>query len=73
MSSVVYVLIKDRKSYIGFTNNLKRRVEEHKKESSSCKLVYYEVYMSESLARKRERKLKHYGSAWSGLKKRLDI
>jgi len=67
-----YVLRKDDgKLYIGYTNNLERRITEHQKEEK-CSLIYYESYSLEKLARDRERKLKHYGSAWRALKKRVD-
>ncbi len=67
----IYVLKKERKEwYIGYTNNLKRRFSEHQKEWP-CELVYYEAYRSEKAARQRERKLKHYGSAWRALRKRI--
>ena len=35
------------------------------------KLIYYESYLSEKDARKRERDLKKYGSALGHLKKRI--
>lgn len=56
--------------YIGFTEDLKRRVKQHQS-SSPCKLIYYEAYLEEEQARERERKLKQYGSAWQALKKRI--
>ena len=69
-----YVLkLKNRRPsawYIGYTNDLKRRVLEHQKQWV-CRLTYYEAYQSEKLARDRERKLKYYGSAWRGLMKRI--
>mgnify|MGYP001583051185 len=66
-----YILIRGKGEwYIGFTNDLKRRVSEHKKQYE-CSLVYYEAYSSEKLARNRERKLKNYGSAWRALRKRI--
>ncbi len=43
---------------------------EHQRENESL-LLYYEAYLSEQLARDRERKLKYYGSALRALKKRL--
>ena len=36
-------------------------------------LTYYEAYNHEEEARQREWKLKMYGSAWRGLKQRLNI
>ncbi|MCK4734774.1 MAG: GIY-YIG nuclease family protein [Methanophagales archaeon] len=69
----VYVL-KNRRTnwfYIGYTENLKRRLVEHKKSDNGIELVYYEAYIYEKHARTRERKLKQYGSAWRGLRRRL--
>jgi len=63
----VYVLLSDRddKFYIGYTNNLYRRLDEHNaKESFSTKgrtpfkLIYSEVCLSEKDAKRRERYLK---------------
>ena len=60
----VYILFsrKDKKFYIGFTNNLKRRIKEHYDGlviSTSRRrpliLVMYEAYILESDARARER------------------
>jgi len=56
--------------YIGYTENLIQRIKQHKSEGN-IKLIYYETYLSEKIARNRERKLKHYGSAWRALKKRI--
>ena len=68
----VYVLVEGatREVYIGFTLDLKRRVEEHRRGSGAkytksgvwC-LAYYEAFLSESDARSRERRLKHDGRA----------
>jgi len=63
----VYVLesLKDYKRYIGYTNNLKRRLEEHKKGLTSVtkfrlpfQLVYFEGCLNEQDAKRRERYLK---------------
>ncbi len=62
--------------YIGMTNNLLRRVEEHKegkiegfsKKYSCNKLVYYEEYQYVSDAIKREKQLKKWGR-----KKKIDL
>jgi putative endonuclease len=58
--------------YIGITNNLLRRVEEHK--NGACNgftkrywmhhLVYYEIYSTPYDAIKREKQLKHWNRAW---------
>jgi len=70
----VYIL-KDNKTerpYIGYTSNLIKRIETHKKEKD-VQLVYYEAYLEEKQARSRERRLKFYGSAWRSLKNRLNF
>lgn len=68
---------KDKKFYIGSTSNLKLRFQEHnngKVKSTSYRrpleLVYYEAYINENVARKRERQLKN-GKVNTALKKRL--
>ncbi len=68
----VYVLRRKRgdKFYIGSTNNLGRRMMEHRTEND-FRLIYYEAYQSEKIARNREKRLKYYGSAWRALKKRI--
>lgn len=54
----------ERSFYIGYTNELKRRFSEHQKEDKHYwRVIYYESYLSEKLARQREKKLKYYGSA----------
>ena len=58
--------------YIGYTENLKRRILEHQK-ANNIELIYYEVYQSEKIAKTRERKLKQYGGAWRSLKQRLNL
>lgn len=63
----VYILesLKDLKKYIGYTSNLKRRVEEHAKGKSFAtkfrlpfKLVYFEGCLHSEDAKRRERYLK---------------
>jgi putative endonuclease len=63
----MYILksLKDGQLYIGSTNNLKRRFEEHNngavistKFRKPFKLVYYEAYAAEDDARHREHNLK---------------
>lgn len=58
--------------YTGYTNDLKRRVKQHQRKNK-IQLMYYEAYLSEKIAREREKKLKHYGSAWRALKKRIIV
>ena len=63
--------------YLGSTIDLKRRVFEHNnKENTSTansqwKLVYYEAYISELSARKREHKLKQDGRSKRFLMQRI--
>jgi len=66
------------KTYIGSTNNLRRRFSEHNNglETSTrrykpWRLIYYEAYRSEEDAREREMKLKKHGNAVKELKKRI--
>ena len=75
----VYVLRskKDKKLYIGFTPDLRLRLQKHKKgqvRSTSYRrpleLIYYEAYKSKEIARKREFQLKS-GKSHTALKKRL--
>ena len=71
-----YVLhsLKDGKFYIGFTQNLKRRFEEHEKgfvESTKyrrpLKLIYYEACIDRSDATRREKYFKtHHGKMYLG-------
>jgi putative endonuclease len=74
-------LIKSKTSkaiYIGFTNNLKRRLEEHNgdksfstKNKGPWELVYCEAYKSYEDAKERESRLKYYGRALAQLKRRI--
>ncbi len=68
----------DKKLYIGSTNNLKRRLEEHNagknistKNRAPLELVYYEAYRSKVDSLERERKLKHFNNSYTELKKRI--
>lgn len=75
----VYVIQNDNgQLYIGFTDNLERRMAEHASGKVTTthrlgfgKLLYYEAYEQEELAKEREKKLKQFGSSYTGLKKRL--
>lgn len=77
----VYVCIslKDKKLYIGSTNNLERRQKEHSdslvtstKQRLPLELIYYEVYLIEKDARLREKYLKGGGRARANLKLQLE-
>ena len=66
------------KVYVGFTKDLKRRINEHSsgkvfstRQLLPIELVYYEAYKSKADAKNRERMLKQYGNSLSHLKKRL--
>ncbi len=66
--------------YIGYTNNLKYRLNEHNcGEVSSTRrympwlLIYYEAYLLEYFARRRERMLKYHSNSIKELKKRIGI
>ena len=63
----VYILIslKDRKFYIGYTGDLKRRLKEHNsgknistKSRLPLKLIYYESHLSKADAERREKYFK---------------
>ncbi|MBX4204968.1 MAG: GIY-YIG nuclease family protein [Candidatus Doudnabacteria bacterium] len=75
----VYILqsLKDRKRYIGSTNDLNRRVEQHNKglvfstkSRLPLRLIYTESYEIEADARKRERYFKTH-KGYNELKKLL--
>lgn len=71
--SYVYILQDgaSHKIYVGFTNNLQRRIKQHRARNKKWILVYYEAYRSEKDAREREQKLKHYGTSLANLKHRI--
>jgi len=59
---------KTKDFYYGYTADLRRRAREH---GPLWQLMYYEAYLAEADARRREQKLKDYGQARSKLKDRL--
>lgn len=76
----VYVLKseKDGSIYIGYSNDLKRRLVEHNRaHSQSTKskrpwiLIYYEAYRSQRDAKYREGNLKDFAKAYGQLKCRI--
>jgi putative endonuclease len=71
----VYLLrdIKNKSLYIGYSNNLEQRVKQHHLKNRNLGLIYYEAYLNEQEARARENKLKAFGSAYRGLKQRLNL
>ena len=69
-----------RKYYIGFSRDLKARINQHKrglvlstKNYLPIRLIYYEAFNDKYLALKREKSLKHSGSAYFSLMKRLGL
>ena len=69
---------KNKDFYMGFTNNLERRVKEHNngfvvstRSRKPFDLIYCEGYKSEKDARKREQNLKLRSKAFAQLKKRI--
>ncbi len=69
---------KDHQLYIGSTNDLKRRFQEHNNEMVRAtksripfELIYYEAYKSEKDARNREHNLKLRVNALNQLKRRI--
>ena len=76
----VYLLVslKTKELYIGYTNNLEKRLGAHNTNKSySTKnkgpwiVVYCEMYKSKEDAKIREHRLKNYGQALNELKKRI--
>jgi putative endonuclease len=76
----VYILkmSKGGQVYIGYTNDLKRRLREHLSGQSEYTkhrlpkgLIYYEAYASEKDARTREINLKQFKGSYGQLKKRI--
>lgn len=67
----VYIVRNNRNgaTYIGYTNNLERRLREHRNKKPD--LIYYEAYKNELDARDRERKLKQRGQSVRFLKERI--
>jgi len=70
----IYIMtnVSDNVLYIGMTNNLQRRVYEHKnklvkgfsEKYNLCKLVYYESTNNVELAITREKQLKNWRREW---------
>ncbi len=77
-----YILksLKNKKLYLGSTNDLRKRIKEHNSSLSKAtkpyipwKLIYYEAYNSEKEARHREHNLKLRANAWNQLKIRIKV
>jgi len=70
--------LKDKKFYIGFTSDLKQRLEEHNsgkawatKGRRPFRLAYYEAYHSKDDAVRREHNIKLRAQAFTCLKRRI--
>ncbi|OGG54764.1 hypothetical protein A3D62_00385 [Candidatus Kaiserbacteria bacterium RIFCSPHIGHO2_02_FULL_49_11] len=69
---------KDGSLYVGYSNDLKRRFEEHNnglsvstKFKAPFELIYYESYRARSDAKIREHMLKKHAQAYTALKQRI--
>ncbi|MDD5561039.1 MAG: GIY-YIG nuclease family protein [Candidatus Omnitrophica bacterium] len=83
LNSIMYhaYLLKSKKNdtfYIGYTNNIERRLKDHSSgiveyagKYVPWEIVYYESSISLVDANQRERSLKSFGRAYSGLKLRI--
>ena len=79
----VYILEsldEDKKHYIGYTRDLRKRLREHNSEENrgytknrKWRVKYYEVYESKELALKREKRLKNHSGIRKQLYKRIGI
>ena len=76
----VYIIQNEQSKsiYIGYTNNLKRRLFEHNsnkafstRNKGKWTLIYCEAYKSKEDAKQREDRLKYYGRALGQLKRRI--
>ncbi len=76
---VIQSLDAEKKRYIGFTADIERRLSAHNSDENrgytkgrKWKLVYFEAYLSEKDARRRERRLKDDGRARRQLINRIE-
>ena len=76
----VYILqsVKEKRLYIGFTHNLKERLEKHNqgevywtKRYMPWRIMYFEGYRSKEDALEREKKLKRFAKGFAQLKGRI--
>jgi len=77
---LVYIIksLKRDLLYIGYTNNIEKRLQEHNNGDSFTTskykpwtLVYLEGYLSEEDAKHREKMIKQFGKVYSQLKRRI--
>ena len=78
----VYVLRSksDGKLYIGYTSDLRKRINEHNnglvrstRPRMPLTLVYYEAYAADKDAKQREKMLKSFSGSMAHLKKRIEF
>lgn len=76
----VYILQNkvDTNLYIGYTHDLKKRLNEHNrldslytKRKAPWEVIYYEAYKSQIDAVGREKQLKRFAQSYTGLKRRI--
>ena len=74
----VYIIRNEKsETYIGYTQDLKKRLEHHNSDhkgytnNGSWEYVYYEAYKDERDARQREKRLKQHGQTKRRLKERI--
>ncbi len=76
---VLQSLTEPTQFYIGSTKDLNVRLESHNNGKNTAtknhqwKLVYYEAYLTESVARQREKQLKHHGKSKQALMHRIKV
>ena len=75
---VIQNVANKKETYIGYTSDLRQRLQQHNSASNrgytrhkKWRLVYYEGYLAEADARRRERRLKQDGRARYQLLARL--
>ncbi len=77
----VYILENEEgKKYIGYTNNLRRRLEQHNAnkgakytKNSKWEIAYIEGYRTQEQAMKREKSIKKSGAARKALYERISM
>ncbi len=69
---------KNGKFYLGYTNDIKRRLKEHNsglveytRKYMPWVLIYYESFLSLEDAKNREKNLKYFGKSYKQLKARI--
>jgi len=77
MYYVYQIVDEDTKFYTGYTSDLRERIKRHNAGDNEStkgkiwKLVYYEAYLSEKDAKRREKQIKDSGQARRFLRERI--